>query len=714
MNKLEIDFIYHGNIVTMLCSEKELMKDIIIRYSNKSKIELKSIFFLYAGDKINVNSTLETIIKKEDKNKKKMEILVCSEEENKEENKSKVKPAQIICPECSEVALLNFKNYKLSISRCKKNHKFGKMSLEDFDKKQIIDESKIICENCRTNKKSTSFNKIFYICLICRQKLCPLCRNTHDKTYNKTHNIIKYEEKDSICFEHRDNYNLYCKTCNKNLCASCENDHIDHEIISLGRLIPKENNLNNKLNDLMDSINKFKEDIKKIINMLNKVKDNMDKYYKISKDIFNSFNVRIKNYEMLRNINEINNFDDIIMKDIDKIIKEEKVYYKFIHIFNIYCMMNSEEDKIIKKDILEKNNKKSNIMELNNITYINYLYYKKKPIKKDDDDENISDKSKNKMNSQNNMNNMNKMYNMNNMNYMNNMNDRNNMNKINNINNMNNMNKMYNMNYMNNMNNINNMNMNNLNNMNYMNNMNMNNMNNMSNMNYMNNMNNMYNMNNMNNMNNMYAIESKILKEYSNLNSKKLTIVDFTDFLKNLKKENIHFYDFLYPELENIANIDLGFNGIKLSNNNIFEWEFTLKGPKYSPYSGGLFHLKAFLPKDYPDSAPEICFITPIYHLEVNPNYLNRLEVEKLGHICSPILNWWDRKTTMKEVILSIFSFFYSQINPESPYGLDRANEFSTNNSLFEKKIKFFTQKYANPSLPYKEYNNSWDFSYTE
>ena len=123
MNKLEIDFIYHGNKVTIFCSEKELMKDIIIRYSNKSKIELKSIYFLYAGDKINVNLTVEKIMKKEDKNKKKMEILVCLEEENQEENKSKVKPAQVICPECSEVALLNFKNYKLSIRRCKKNHK---------------------------------------------------------------------------------------------------------------------------------------------------------------------------------------------------------------------------------------------------------------------------------------------------------------------------------------------------------------------------------------------------------------------------------------------------------------------------------------------------------------------------------------------------------------------------------------------------------------
>ena len=336
MNQLEIDFIYHGSKVAILCSEKELMKDIINRYSIKSKIELNSIYFLYAGDKINENLALEKIIKKEDKNKKKIEILVCpKEEKNKEENKSKVKPTQAICPECREVAHLNIKNYKLII-RCKNNHKFDKMRMEDFDKTQIIDESNIICEKCRTNNKSTSFNKVFYICLICRQKLCPLCKTSHDKTYNREHYTIKYEEKDSICFDHRENYNLYCKTCNKNLCSSCENDHIEHEIISLGRLIPKEKNLNKKLNDLKDSIDKFKKEINKIMNILNKVKDNMEKYYRISKDIINSFNVRIKNYEMLSNINEINNFDDIIMKDIDKIIKEEKVYIIYLFIYLIF------------------------------------------------------------------------------------------------------------------------------------------------------------------------------------------------------------------------------------------------------------------------------------------------------------------------------------------------------------------------------------------
>ena len=277
--------------------------------------------------------------------------------------------------------------------------------MENFEKTQKIDESTIICENCKINNKSESYNKVFYICLFCKKKLCPLCKGNHDKT----HNIIKYEEKDSICFEHGYNYNLYCETCSQNLCTSCENDHPGHEIISLGKLIPKEKNLNKKINDLKDSIGKFKDEINNIINILNKVKDDMDKYYQISKDIIYSFNIKTKNYEMLYNINKIDNCNDMIMEDINKIIKEKKVYDKFIYIFNIYSMMNSKKGNIIKND-----------KELINITYINYIYFIKKQKVLDDERKNNQHKNNNNYMNYMNMNNMNN-FGMNNMNYMNNM-----------------------------------------------------------------------------------------------------------------------------------------------------------------------------------------------------------------------------------------------------------------------------------------------------
>ena len=81
MNQIEIDFVYQGNKITILCSKKDLMKDIINKYSFKSKIEINSVYCLYAGDKIDENSLLEKIIRADDKNKKKIEILVVPKEE---------------------------------------------------------------------------------------------------------------------------------------------------------------------------------------------------------------------------------------------------------------------------------------------------------------------------------------------------------------------------------------------------------------------------------------------------------------------------------------------------------------------------------------------------------------------------------------------------------------------------------------------------------
>ena len=86
---------------------------------------------------------------------------------------------------------------------------------------------------------------------------------------------------------------------------------------------------------------------------------------------------------------------------------------------------------------------------------------------------------------------------------------------------------------------------------------------------------------------------------------------------------------------------------------------------------------------------------------------------ESLGHVCISTLNWWKPEYTMNEVLTNIFGLFY-MANPDSPYGLDRANELRNNRALYEDKIQYFTRKYANPGLCNidKAYNESWDFSY--
>ena len=150
---------------------------------------------------------------------------------------------------------------------------------------------------------------------------------------------------------------------------------------------------------------------------------------------------------------------------------------------------------------------------------------------------------------------------------------------------------------------------------------------------------------------------------------------------------------------------------VGLVNKNLFEWTATLLGPTDTSYSSGLFILRIKFPKNYPKQRPEVCFVTPIYHINVNPRKPKNKGEEPLGHVCISTLNWWKPTNKIREVLTDIFALFY-MANPKSPYGLDRATEFIQRNNLYEEKVRYFTKKYANPEICEKTYNNDWDFTY--
>ena len=92
---------------------------------------------------------------------------------------------------------------------------------------------------------------------------------------------------------------------------------------------------------------------------------------------------------------------------------------------------------------------------------------------------------------------------------------------------------------------------------------------------------------------------------------------------------------------------------------NYYEWDKTLLRANDSLYAVGLFHLKILFPQQYPDKKPEIIFLTPIYHLNVNPRKNKYFGDELLGHVCLSITNFWNPKTTVRQMLTQLYSMFY-------------------------------------------------------
>ena len=79
-------------------------------------------------------------------------------------------------------------------------------------------------------------------------------------------------------------------------------EHSNHDIISLGKLIPNKKECDKRMNELNEKMNKLREDIKKLIDLLNSFLSNIEIYYNAIYEINKSFNLKTINYGSLNNI----------------------------------------------------------------------------------------------------------------------------------------------------------------------------------------------------------------------------------------------------------------------------------------------------------------------------------------------------------------------------------------------------------------------------
>ena len=336
----EVEFIYNGTKTIIQCNLNEKMKDIYKRFKDKIGLNNKNLYYSYNGQvRIDEEKKFEEIANDEDKRRKKMNIIVF---DNLIETKKTeiIKSKNIICPECKENIRMNINEYKINLLKCKNGHNKENILLDEFEETQNINLTDIICNICKNNNKSISYDNIFYKCLTCNINICPLCKSSHDKN----HIIINYDEKYYICNEHNEKYMLYCEDCNKNLCTLCDG-HKEHKRIFFVDILPKKEDLIKKKQLLKSTIDDFNSEIKVLISRFNEVTNKINIYYKIIEDMINNYDNKNRNYEIIYNLNQIQNNN--INEELKKIIRCNNIIEKYNNILNIYKKMNHDEINLI-------------------------------------------------------------------------------------------------------------------------------------------------------------------------------------------------------------------------------------------------------------------------------------------------------------------------------------------------------------------------------
>ena len=327
-----IKFQYYSNFSFEIYGNlNEKLRNIVNRTIFGNFINKDSIVFLYAGSKIKTESLLSDIITDTDKDRNEMNIMVFCPIINQQddENNSKIKSREIICPKCFESMNIKIQNYKIFLSNCKNEHIIKELTFKNFEKTQNIDLKNIVCNICNKKNKFNTNNNEFYKCAECKKNICQKCKSIHENT----HNVINYDIYYSICRTHLESYNSYCKNCRKNLCMKCEKDHIKHEKIYFRNILPNPNEIRINNSELHKDINELNENIEDIIDKLTAYKENINKFYAIYTDIIKNVDTNNINYEILSNLNEINN--NQVIKDIKNIVKEKNIRKKIDLILDI-------------------------------------------------------------------------------------------------------------------------------------------------------------------------------------------------------------------------------------------------------------------------------------------------------------------------------------------------------------------------------------------
>lgn len=163
------------------------------------------------------------------------------------------------------------------------------------------------------------------------------------------------------------------------------------------------------------------------------------------------------------------------------------------------------------------------------------------------------------------------------------------------------------------------------------------------------------------------AIDSKQLAEELSKDPNKLNSIAPTGHLKRIVKELTNYQANPHPFVAVFPCEDMTL------------WKILMMGPHKTPYEGGLFQLYAKFPAEYPFKAPEVRFVTPIYHCNMNSQ----------GRICHSVFDRnYSPAITFKTIVDSVYGLILTP-EPEDPLDNVIATYFLSNyQQYYENAVK--------------------------
>jgi ubiquitin-conjugating enzyme E2 A len=111
---------------------------------------------------------------------------------------------------------------------------------------------------------------------------------------------------------------------------------------------------------------------------------------------------------------------------------------------------------------------------------------------------------------------------------------------------------------------------------------------------------------------------------------------------------------------------------------NIMVWQAVIFGPEDTPWEGGTFKLVLEFSEDYPNKAPQVRFLTKMFH----PNIYND------GQICLDILqNQWSPIYDISAILTSIQSLLCDP-NPASPANSEASRLYNENRREYNRRVR--------------------------